>query len=79
MRRAAPQPVARAINATLADQIRTLADKVERLERQNAELATQLALTDELPWGYEDTIDAIADHKRGLIDTEELYERTVGR
>lgn len=79
MRREGPRPVANAINATLAEQLVTFAEKVARLEDRNAQLERRLAESDDLPWGYEEVWDAIADHKRGLIDTDELYDRTVGR
>lgn len=53
-------------------------------EAQEArEKATQRAIDAEeelaAVCGDEDVMELIADHQRGLIDTDELYERTVGR
>ena len=84
MSRHAPRPIAAAIDQTLAAQLVMLAAEVERLEAKNAELLEQQL---NAPWdlerAYEEAIDeayaVIADHKRGLISTDELYERTVGR
>lgn len=51
----------------------------DRLEQALAS-ATEALLHAELAGDVEEAVlEAILDHRRGLISTDELYERTVGR
>jgi hypothetical protein len=58
--------------AALEDQLEEALDKLDELQGFDSQSAFAL---DQL----ETALEAIADHKRGLITLDELYERTVGR
>jgi hypothetical protein len=58
--------------AKLEDELEEAHDRLAALEGFDSESAFAL---DQL----ETTLEAIADHRRGLITLEELYDRTVGR
>jgi hypothetical protein len=58
--------------AELEEQLDEARDRILMLEGVDADCAFA---SDQL----ETVLEAIEDHRRGLISTEELYERTVGR
>jgi septal ring factor EnvC (AmiA/AmiB activator) len=72
-------PVA-ALNSLVADVARLesrLAD-AEDLRERSRERIRDLEIELEELTGGEDVLELIRDHRRGLLDLEELYDRTVG-
>lgn len=73
----------------LTEEVTELTGALEDARKENDRLAAKVdEMTGELQsvrWDLahmddpEPILDALEDHRRGLIDTDELYERTVGR
>lgn len=66
-----------------ADRLAEVEKELERMTDERNDLRYEVeALRHELLFNTDDSepiLEAIEDHRRGLLTIEELYERTVGR